>query len=135
MLHLICTIIKNVNSYRRETLWQVHDFIIVSLIKSLTRITTCQMYWLKLTILSQRTFGLKCIANLMLKPSLFIMFCKTDADFHQIALLHFILVPAPKCTVTLVLLGCKGNDWSSCFHTLIVMILCFLNNIMQDLRK
>ena len=36
---------------------------------------------------------------------------------------------------TLVQLGYKGNAWSSCFHTLIVMILCFLNNIMQDLRK
>ena len=37
--------------------------------------------------------------------------------------------------VTLVQLGCKGNIWSSCFHMFIVRILCFLNNIMQDLRK
>ena len=44
MLHLICNIIKNVNSYKREILRQVHpyreepfiyDFIIVSLIKNL----------------------------------------------------------------------------------------------------
>ena len=42
MLLLMCNIIKNVNSYRRETLWQVnsyrkepyiYDFIIFSLIK------------------------------------------------------------------------------------------------------
>ena len=37
--------------------------------------------------------------------------------------------------VTLVHLGYKGNIWSSCFHTFVVRILCFLNNIMQDLRK
>ena len=41
MLHLICNIIKNFNSYRRETLWKsvhtgeepyIYGFIIVSLI-------------------------------------------------------------------------------------------------------
>ena len=104
----------------------------------------------------------------MLKSSLFILFCKTGADFHQIAtfilklavyfrhtvsfrdliyscrtmfydtfdktLLHLILVMTPK-SVRLVQLGCKGNIWSSCYHTFIDRILCFLNNIMQDLRK
>ena len=104
----------------------------------------------------------------MLKSSLFILFCKTDADFHQMAtfilwlavhsrhtvsfldlmyscrtlfydnfdmtLLHLILVTAPN-VVTLVQLGCKGNIWSSCFHMFIDRILCFINNIMQDLRK
>ena len=104
----------------------------------------------------------------MLKSSLFNLFCKTDADFHQMAtfilwlavysrhtvsfldltypcrtlfydtfdmtLLHLILAPAPKL-VTLVQFGCKGNIWSSCFHTFIDNILCFLNNIVQDLRK
>ena len=34
---------------------------------------------------SQITLGFKGIANLMLKSSLFILFCETDADFHQIA--------------------------------------------------
>ena len=37
--------------------------------------------------------------------------------------------------VTLVQLGCEGSALSSCFHTLVVMVLCFLNNIMQDLSK
>ena len=37
--------------------------------------------------------------------------------------------------VTLVHLECEGNALSSRFHTLIVMVLCFLNNIMQDLRN
>ena len=37
--------------------------------------------------------------------------------------------------VPLVQLGCKENIYSSCFHIFIVRILCFLNNIMQDLRK
>ena len=27
--------------------------------------------------------------------------------------------------INLVKLGCKGNDWYSCFHMLIVMIVCF----------
>ena len=31
------------------------------------------------------TLGFKGIANLMLKSSLFILFCETDADVHQIA--------------------------------------------------
>ena len=31
------------------------------------------------------TLGFKGIANLMLKSSLFILFCENDADFHQIA--------------------------------------------------
>ena len=104
----------------------------------------------------------------MLISSLIILFCKTDADFHQIAtfilylavysrhsvafldltyscrtllydafdktLLHFILVLAPKCGYSSQF-GCKGNILSSYFHTFSVMILCFLNNIMQDLRK
>ena len=54
--------IKNFNSYRTETLWQVnhteeepyiYDFIIVSLIekKWFARLTPCQTYWLKLIIL------------------------------------------------------------------------------------
>ena len=55
MLHLICNIIKNFNSYRRETLWQVHageepyiyDFMIVRLIdKPASQKKTCQTYWL-----------------------------------------------------------------------------------------
>ena len=37
--------------------------------------------------------------------------------------------------VPLVQLGCKGNINASSFHMFIVRILCFLNNIMQDLRK
>ena len=37
--------------------------------------------------------------------------------------------------VLLVQLGCKGNIKSSCFHMFIVRVLCFLNNIKQDLRK
>ena len=36
--------------------------------------------------------------------------------------------------VTLVQLWCKGNAWYSFFHMLIVMILCFFKNIMQDMR-
>ena len=104
----------------------------------------------------------------MLKSSLFILFCKTDADFHQMAtfilwldvysrhtvlfldltnscrtlfydtidmtLLHLILVTAPKCGYSSSV-GMYRNIWSSCLHTFIDRILCFLNNIMQDLRK
>ena len=104
----------------------------------------------------------------MLKSSLFILFCKTDGDFHQIAtfilwlavyckhtvsfldltyscrtlfydtfdmtLLHLILVTAPKCGYSSSV-GMYRNIWSSCFHTFIDRILCFFNNIMQDLRK
>ena len=33
---------------------------------------------------SQKALGFKGIANLMLKSYLFILFCETDADFHQI---------------------------------------------------
>ena len=49
------------------------------------RITPCQTYWLKLISLVTENPWPKGIANLMLKSSLFILFCKTDADFHQIA--------------------------------------------------
>ena len=104
----------------------------------------------------------------MLKSSLFILFCKTDADFHQMAtfilwlavvpgiqfrfldltyscrtlfydtfdmtLLHLILVTAPKCGYSCSV-GMYRNIWSSCFHMFIDRILCFLNNILQDLRK
>ena len=37
--------------------------------------------------------------------------------------------------VSIVQLGCKGKILSSCFHMFVVRILCFLNNIMQDLKK
>ena len=104
----------------------------------------------------------------MLKSSLFILFSKTDADFHQMAhlffgwlyipgiqfrfldltyscrtlfydtfdmtLLHLILVTAPKYGYSSSV-GMYRNIWSSCFHMFIDRILCFLNNIMQDLRK
>ena len=104
----------------------------------------------------------------MLKSSLFILFCKTDADFHQMAtfilwldvyfrhtvsfldltysrrtlfydtldmtLLLLILVTAPKCGYSSSV-GKYRNIWSSCFHTFIDRILCFLNIIMQDLKK
>ena len=104
----------------------------------------------------------------MLKSSLFILFCKTDADFHQMTtfilwlavysrhtvsfldltyscrtlfydtfdmtLLHLILVTAPKCGYS-GSVGMHRNIWSPCFHMFIDRILCFLNNIMQDLRK
>ena len=94
MLHLICNFIKNFNSYRRETLWQVssyrrrpyiYDFIIVRLInKPASQKYPCQIYLLKLTILVTDTLGFKGFANLILKSSLFILFCETDADFHQV---------------------------------------------------
>ena len=68
----------------------IYDFIIVSLFKNrFTRIIPCQTNWLKSTNWSQKTIGPKGIANVMLKYFLFILFCKTDADFHQIAI--FIL--------------------------------------------
>ena len=51
-------------------------------------------------------------------------------DTTDQTLFHFILVTA-RNVVTLVQLVCKGNAWSSCFHIIIVMILCFFNNIMQ----
>ena len=35
---------------------------------------------------------------------------------------------------TLVQLGCKENAWYSCLYMLIVMILCFFKNILQDIR-
>ena len=64
----------------------IYDYIIVSLIKNqFTRITPCQTYWLKLNILVTENSWPIGFANLMLKSSLFILFCKTDADFHQIA--------------------------------------------------
>ena len=100
----------------------------------------------------------------MLKSSLFILFCKTDADFHQMAtfilwldvysrhtvsfldltyscrtllydtfdmtLLHLILVTAPKCGYSSSV-GMYRNIWSSCFHTFINRLLCFLSNIMK----
>ena len=102
----------------------------------------------------------------MLKSSLFILFCETGADFHQIATFILKLAVYSRHTVLfldlnyscrtlfydtfdktllswsrhqnvvpLAQLGCKGNIKSSCFHMFIVRILCFLNNIMQDLRK
>ena len=37
--------------------------------------------------------------------------------------------------VTLFQLGCKVDAWFSCFHMFIViMILCFFDNITQDMR-
>ena len=104
----------------------------------------------------------------MLKSSLFILFCKTDADFIKKQHLYFTwlyilciqfrfwtsLIHVEHCSmiplirlcytlsrsrhqnvVTLVQLGCKRNIWFSCFYTFIVRTLCFLNNIMQDVRK
>ena len=102
----------------------------------------------------------------MLKSSLFILYCKTDADFHQMVtfilwlavysrhtvsfldltyscrtlfydtfdmtLLHLILVTAGGYSTSV---GMYRNICSSCFHMFIDRILCFLNNIMQDLRK
>ena len=42
----------------------IYDFLIASLIKKqFTRITPCQIYWLKLTIWAQRTLGPEGIAN------------------------------------------------------------------------
>ena len=55
-------------------------------------------------------------------------------DTFDMTLLHLILVTHQN-VVTLVKLGCKGNIWSSCFHTFIDRISFFLNNVMQDLRK
>ena len=43
--------------------------------------------------------------------------------------------PRHQYVITPVQLGCKGNIWVSCLHTFIVRLLCFSNNIMQDLRK
>ena len=57
------------------------------------------------------------------------LFCDTTDQ----SLLHFILVTTP-VVVTLVQLKCKGNAWSSCFHMFIALILCYFNNIMQDMR-
>ena len=64
----------------------IYDFIIVSLIKKpVHKNTPCQTYWLKLTVLVTENSWPKGIANSMLKSSLFILFCKTDTDVHQIA--------------------------------------------------
>ena len=49
--------------------------------------TSCMISLQYLRVPSYNHF--KGIANLMLKSSLFILFCKTDADFHQMA--RFIL--------------------------------------------
>ena len=57
------------------------------------------------------------------------LFCDTTDQ----NLLHFIMITLQN-VVTLVRLGCKGNGWCSCFHMLIVMLLCFFNNMMQDMR-
>ena len=37
--------------------------------------------------------------------------------------------------VTLVQLGYKGNIWSSCFHTFIVMLLCFFKQYHAGLEE
>ena len=58
-----------------------------SLKSQFTNVTTCQIYWLELIILFTETLGHKVMANSMLKSSLFVMFCKTDTDFHQRATL------------------------------------------------
>ena len=55
-------------------------------------------------------------------------------DTFDMTLLHLILVTAPKCGYSSSV-GMYRNIWSSCFHMFIDRILCFLNNIMQDLRK
>ena len=55
-------------------------------------------------------------------------------DTFDMTLLHLILVTAPKCGYSSSV-GMYRNMWSSGFHTFIDRILCFLNNIMQDLRK
>ena len=64
MLLLICNIIKNVNSYRREPFGKsihteeephIYDFRIVSFIKTkFTKVTPCHTYWLKLLFCSQK---------------------------------------------------------------------------------
>ena len=94
MLHLIFNIIKNLfHTEEKPYDKSVHageepyicDFIIVSLNNKpgSQKYPPIQTYWLKLTSLSQRRLGFKGIANLILTSSLFILFCKTDADFHQ----------------------------------------------------
>ena len=55
-------------------------------------------------------------------------------DTFDMTLLHLILVTAPKCGKSSSV-GMYRNIWSSCFPTFIDRMFCFLNNIMQDLRK
>ena len=55
-------------------------------------------------------------------------------DTFDMTLLHLILVTTPKCGYSSSV-GMYRNICSSCFHMFIDRILCFLNNIMQDLRK
>ena len=71
----------------------------------------------------------------------FTLFSSTEPSKHC---LTFKLFDSQKCyalswsrhqnVATLVQLGCKRNAWSSRFHKIIVMIYCFFNNIMQDMR-
>ena len=66
----------------------IYDFIIESFIKK-SRFTIYKNNPLSNLLVkiklfcSQRTIGHKVIANSMQKSSLFILFCKTVADYHQ----------------------------------------------------
>ena len=82
MLRLICNIIKmSIQTEEKPYGKSIHTgeepYIYDASLKSqFTKVTTCQIYWLKLTILFTETLGHKVIANSMLKSSLFVLFIK-----------------------------------------------------------
>ena len=123
MLHLICNIIKNVSSYRRQIYDKsihtgdephIYDFVIVMIIKTqFTKVTPCQTYWLKLTILFTETLGCNIIANSMLKSSLFILFCNTCIKEQH---LYFSW---------LSILDIQFRFWTSLVHVIPQIRLCY----------
>ena len=83
----------------------------------------------------------------MLKSSLFILFCKTGADFHQMATFIIWLAVYSRHTVSFLDLTYSYRTLfydtfdmtllhlKEIFGLLVFVCLLILNNIMQDLRK
>ena len=79
--------------------------------------------------------GWLCILGIQIRFWASLIYVEHCSMLPLIRICYTLSWPQHQIVVTLVQLECKGSDWSSCFHTLILMVLCFLNNIMQDLRK
>ena len=90
------------------------DVILARFIKNqfTTKVTPCQTYWLQLTILFTETLGRKVIVILMPKSALFILFCKTDADFHQRATFKLRLAAYSRHSTSFLDLTCSCRTLS-----------------------
>ena len=115
---------------KQETKYDISDVTLWKNIKCVMLILFADFHQMATFILWLAVYSRHTVSFLDLTYS-----CRTlFYDTFDMTLLHLILVTAPNCGYSSSV-GMYRNIWSSCFHTFIDRILCFLNNIMQDLRK